>query len=285
MLSPPRVQRSPAHVSKLERQALRLRRLVVEMLYHSCSGHAGGSLSAADIIAALYFHVLRIDPKRPDWPERDRFVLSKGHSCPVLYAALAELGFFPLAQLRSLRACHSPLQGHPDMRKTPGVDMTTGSLGQGLSAAVGMALAGRIDRACWRVFVLLSDGELQEGQTWEAAMAASHHHLDNLIAIVDRNGLQVDGPTEQILALEPLGERWRAFGWHVQEIDGHNMEALLEALERAQQVKGQPAVVIAHTIKGKGVSFMENNVEWHGKEMSEEQFQQALRELGAEEER
>lgn len=269
-------------IQELQEIARELRCLALRMIQNAGSGHAGGSLSAADIVAALYFSVLNIDPSRPDWPERDRLVLSKGHGCPILYAALARRGYFPIDELWTLRQLGSRLQGHPDMRKTPGVDATTGSLGQGISVAVGMALAAKINRASYRVYAIMGCGEMQEGQVWEAAMAASHYHLDNLTGIVDYNGLQIDGTNAQIMEIAPLGEKWRAFGWHVLEIDGHNMQEILNALSLTRQHVGQPSVIIARTIKGKGVSFMENEVKWHSSVVTKEDLERALAELGCE---
>lgn len=266
-------------VEKLQRMANRLRWHVIRMTGEAGSGHPGGSLSAADIVAVLYFHELRIDALNPGWPDRDRFVLSKGHAAPLLYAALAERGFFPVEELLTLRRLGSRLQGHPDMRKVPGVEISTGSLGQGLSAANGMALAGRLDKRDYRVYVLLGDGETQEGQVWEAAMLAAHYRLDNLVAIVDHNGLQIDGPICEVMSPEPLAEKWRAFGWVVQEIDGHDVRAIAAAFEQARQTKGKPSLILAHTVKGKGVSFMENEVGWHGTAPNREQMEQALAEL------
>jgi len=263
----------------LEEKAGAIRRHVIEMTAAARSGHPGGSLSAADILSALYFRVMRIDPSRPDWPERDRFVLSKGHAAPALYAALAERGFFPVEELETLRRLHSRLQGHPDMRKTPGVEASTGSLGQGLSMANGMALAARLDGRDWRVYVLLGDGECEEGQVWEAAMAAAHYRLDNVTAFLDYNGLQIDGPIERVMSPTPLDQKWRAFGWHVAVIDGHDFDQILGAVEEAKKTKGQPTMIIARTIKGKGVRFMENEVDWHGKAPTPEQAEQALRDL------
>lgn len=261
--------------------ARRLRCHVIRMTGEAGSGHPGGSLSAAEIIATLYFEVLRIDPGRPDWPDRDRFVLSKGHAAPTLYAALAERGFFPVGELLTLRKTGSRLQGHPDMRKTPGVEMSTGSLGQGISAAVGMALAGKLDGRDWRVYVLLGDGESEEGQVWEASMAAAHYRLDNLTAFLDYNGYQIDGPVTKVMSPEPLAEKWRAFGWHVISIDGHDIGAILDAVEEAKATKGRPTMIVARTTKGKGVSFMEAAPEkWHGTAPSREQMLQALAELG-----
>ncbi|MBF7081641.1 transketolase [Desulfallas sp. Bu1-1] len=267
---------------KLERlrdKARQIRRHIVAMVGAAGSGHPGGSLSAADIVTALYFDVMRIDPGRPNWPDRDRFVLSKGHAAPVLYAALAERGYFPVEDLQTLRKLGSPLQGHPDMRKVPGVEMSTGSLGQGLSAANGMALAGKLDGKDYRVYVLLGDGEIQEGQVWEAAMAAAHYKLDNVIAFLDYNGLQIDGPIGEVMSPEPVADKWRAFGWDVQEIDGHDMGRILEAVARAREAKGKPSIIIARTVKGKGVSFMENEVGWHGSAPKPEQVERALAEL------
>jgi len=263
----------------LLRKAWQLRKHVIRMTCEAGSGHPGGSLSAADIIAVLYFHVLRLDPQNPDWEDRDRFILSKGHSCPIVYAALAERGFFPVEELMTLRKVGSRLQGHPDMRKTPGIDMTSGSLGQGLSVGVGMALGARLMRKSYRVFVMLGDGEIQEGQVWEAAMAAGHHRLGNLKAILDYNRLQVDGVVNEIVSIEPVVDKWLAFNWAVREINGHNFEEILAAFEWADSVRDKPCIIIAHTIKGKGVSFMENVVGWHGKAPNPEQRDLALKEL------
>ena len=265
--------------ARLKEQARMIRRHIVTMVGAAGSGHPGGSLSAADIVTALYFEVMRVDPRRPDWPDRDRFILSKGHAAPVLYAALAEKGYFPTERLQTLRKLGSPLQGHPDMRKVPGVEMSTGSLGQGFSAANGMALAGKLDGRDYRVYVLLGDGEIQEGQVWEAAMAAAHYKLDNIIAFLDYNGLQIDGPISKVMSPEPVADKWRAFGWAVQEIDGHDLGQILDAVAKAQETKGKPNMIIARTIKGKGVSFMENQVGWHGSAPKPEQVKQALAEL------
>ncbi|RPF46837.1 transketolase [Thermodesulfitimonas autotrophica] len=269
---------APGKYRELERKACAIRQDVIRMLTAAGSGHPGGSLSAVEILTALYFQVLRVDPRQPDDPERDRFILSKGHACPALYATLAERGFFPLSWLEDLRRLGSPLQGHPDMRKVPGVEMSTGSLGQGLSVGVGMALAGRLRESGYRVYVLLGDGECQEGQVWEAAMAAAHYRLRNLVAIVDRNGLQIDGPTEEVLALEPLADKWKAFGWSVITVNGHDFGELLSAFESVGYAR-RPTAIIARTVKGKGVSFMENQVDWHGKAPNREQGEQALKEL------
>lgn len=268
-----------AEMALLQEEAKKIRKNIVKMLGEAGSGHPGGSLSAADIVTALYFHELRIDPSRPDWPDRDRFVLSKGHAAPVLYAALAGRGFFPEAELMTLRKWGSRLQGHPDMRKVPGVDMSTGSLGQGLAAANGMALAARLDNRDYRVYALLGDGELDEGMIWEAAMAAAHYKLDNLTAFVDHNGLQIDGPITQVMSPEPVADKWRAFGWHVLSIDGHDMKQIIDALNEAKATKGKPTMIVAETIKGKGVSFMENQVDWHGTAPKPDQVEIALAEL------
>ncbi|HHV64870.1 MAG TPA: transketolase [Peptococcaceae bacterium] len=263
----------------IEKMACKIRQDIIEMLVQAKSGHPGGSLSAADIMAVLYFSVLRIDPARPDWPDRDRFVLSKGHAAPVLYAALAERGFFPREELLKLRQTGHFLQGHPDMKKVPGVDMSTGSLGQGISAAAGMALAGKIDQKDYRVYCLLGDGEIAEGLVWEAAMAAAHYKLDNLVGILDHNGLQIDGRNEDVLNSAPLKAKWEAFGWNVLEVDGHNTEELLNVFDLAKNLKGKPTMIIAETVKGKGVSFMENAVGWHGVAPSPEEAEIALAEL------
>ncbi|MGQ9517195.1 MAG: transketolase [Anaerolineae bacterium] len=269
----------PASVEELKRIAVEIRCDIIEMTCEAGAGHPGGSLSAADIVAALYFRIMRIDPQRPDWPDRDRFILSKGHACPVWYAALAERGYFDKSHLRTLRKLDSILQGHPDMRKTPGIDMTAGSLGHGLSAGVGMALAGRLLQKDYHVWVIVGDGEVQEGSIWEAAMAAAKWKLDNLTAILDRNHLQNDDCVDTEMPVEPLADKWRAFGWEVVEIDGHDMEQIVRVLEWARDFRGRPAMIIAHTIKGKGVSFMENQVVWHGKAPCREEAEQALREL------
>jgi len=259
--------------------AKKLRRHVITMIATAGSGHPGGSLSAADIITALYFRVLRHDPEHPQWPERDRFILSKGHAAPILYAALAEAGYFPVAELETLRKMDSRLQGHTDRTLTPGVEMSGGSLGIGLSFAIGIALAARLDSKTYRTYALLSDGECEEGQTWEAALAAAHFNLDNLTATVDCNGMQLSGWTRDIMNLEPFIRKWQAFGWHVIDIDGHNFDQILPAFARAEKMKGKPTVIIARTIKGKGVSFMENNVAFHGKAPTHEEAEKALKEL------
>jgi len=258
-----------------------MRKDIIVMTGAAQSGHPGGSLSAADIVAALYFHVMRHDPGNPKWPDRDRFVLSKGHASPVLYAALAESGYFPREELISFRNINTRLQGHPDMKKLPGVEFTTGSLGQGLSGANGMALAGKLDKKDYRVFCLIGDGESEEGQIWEAAMAAAHYKLDNLTAITDFNGLQIDGFTCDVMTVTPIPEKWRAFGWNVIEIDGHDFRQILDALSPDARAAGSPTMIVANTTKGRGVSFMENVCDWHGKAPSEEQARQALAELEA----
>jgi transketolase len=269
----------PKLVSSLEQIAARLRREVIIMTRTARSGHPGGSLSAAEMVAALYFYALNIDPANPRWPERDRFILSKGHACPVVYAALALRGYFPLEDLSTLRQIDSHLQGHPDMRKTPGIDMTSGPLGNGLAAGLGMALGARVKGLDFYVYVMLGEGDLQEGCNWEAAMMAGHHRLGNLIALVDYNRSQVDGCTDDIVTLEPLADKWRAFNWTVREINGHAMEQVLDALNWARTVRDQPVAIIAHTVKGKGVSFMENNPRWHGKAPTDEEAALALAEL------
>lgn len=266
----------------LERQARVIRRHIIRMIHASQSGHPGGSLSATDIVTALYFHFMRVDPGNPNWPARDRFILSKGHACPVWYAALAERGFLPAEELLTLRQINGRLQGHPDMHKTPGVDISTGSLGQGLSAGVGMALGLKLDRSDARVYVMLGDGELNEGQVWEAALAAAKFGLDNLVAIVDYNNLQLDGRCSEVMPIEPLADKWRAFNWTVFEIDGHTMREIVDAIEAAQQVESRPSVIIAHTIKGKGVSFMEDQCDWHGRAPNDAEFERAMAELAGE---
>ena len=259
--------------------AKNLRRHVITMTATAGSGHPGGSLSAAEIITALYFRTLHHDPENPQWSERDRFVLSKGHAAPILYAALAEAGYFPVAELATLRKMDSRLQGHTDRNLTPGVEMSAGSLGIGLSFAVGVALAARVDSKTYQTYALLSDGECEEGQTWEAALAAAHFNLDNLTAMVDCNGMQLSGWTRDIMQLEPLIRKWQAFGWHVIDIDGHDFDQILTAFSKAEKMKGKPTVIIARTVKGKGVSFMENNVVFHGKAPTWQEAEKALKEL------
>jgi len=265
--------------AELREMSKKLRRHVITMIATAGSGHPGGSLSAADIITALYFKVLRHNPQDPQWSDRDRFILSKGHAAPILYAALAETGYFPVAELATLRKLNSHLQGHADRKFTPGVEMSSGSLGMGLSFAIGVALAARLDSKDYRTCVLLSDGECEEGQTWEAILSAAHFKLDNLTAIVDYNGIQLSGWTRDIMNLEPFTQKWQAFGWHTIDIDGHDFDQILSAYQEAEKIKGKPAVIVAHTIKGKGVSFMENNVAFHGKAPTQKEAERALKEL------
>lgn len=269
--------------AKLAAVAVRMRRHIVSMITEAASGHPGGSLSAVEIMTALYFKLMKLDNFRPRWAERDLFVLSKGHASPVLYAALAERGFFPVEELMTFRKVSSRLQGHPDRKLTPGVDMTSGSLGQGLSAANGMALAAKLDKQDQRwVYVLLGDGELQEGQVWEAAMTSAHYSLDNIIAFVDYNGLQIDGNICDVMNVASIKDKFEAFNWHVQEIDGHDYGQIFAAVDIAKASTGKPSVIIARTVKGKGVSFMENQAGWHGSAPSREQAEQALKELEVE---
>lgn len=265
-------------IRALEQRAKELRRDVIHMIHKAGAGHPGGSLSAADIVTALYFSEMRVDPKNPAWNDRDRFILSKGHCCPILYAALCAQGFFGREELETLRQFHSKLQGHPDMRKTPGVDMSSGSLGNGLAIGLGMALSARTHHQNYRVFVLMGDGEQQEGAVWEAAMIAAHYRVNNLIAIVDQNHLQLTGATEDVISLGDLAGKWRAFGWETIEIDGNNMEQVLQALETAKNSSG-PVVIIADTIKGKGVSFMENQLAWHSTAPNDQEAEQAIAEI------
>lgn len=266
-------------VTFLKKQAKLVRIEILKMLALAGSGHTGGSLSAADIVTALYFSKMRHRPDEPNWKERDRFILSKGHAAPLLYAVLAMTGYFDISMLKTLRKLGSPLQGHPCSRVLPGVEISTGSLGQGLSVSNGIAIGLKIDNLSSRVYCLLGDGEIQEGQVWEAAMTAAHYRLDNLCAIVDLNGLQIDGPVSKVKAIEPVASKWRAFGWHVIEIDGHNMEEILNGLDEAEKVKEKPTMIIAHTIKGKGVSFFEGKVEYHGIAPTHEELEKALKEL------
>lgn len=256
-----------------------MRREVVEMITEAKSGHPGGSLSAAEIVSTLFFDVMRHDPSNPKWPDRDRFVLSKGHCCPILYAVMAECGYCPKDQLNTLRKLGSIYQGHPDVRFLPALEASTGSLGQGISLAIGMGLAARLNRSPSRTYVMVGDGESQEGQIWEAAMLAGFKKVDNIVAIVDYNRIQLDGFVKDILDLEPLADKWRSFDWHVIEVDGHNIPALQNAFAEAASVKGKPTCVIAHTVKGKGVSFMENNPKFHGTAPTREECAKALQEL------
>ena len=267
-------------VLELEQKAIELRKTLLTMIYRAQSGHPGGSLSAADIMTVLYFNELRLRPEEPKWPERDRFVLSKGHVCPVLYSCLAMRGFFPIEELEKLRKFESILQGHPDMKRTPGVDISTGSLGQGISCAVGMAIANKRDHNPGRVFCLLGDGECDEGQVWEAAESASKYELDNLILFVDHNGLQNDGPCQEVMPLHDLAAKFSAFGFETYQIDGHSIPAILEVLDQIRSHKGEkPYAVIAKTVKGRGVSFMENVVKWHGQAPNEQEYIQAIQEI------
>ena len=264
---------------ELQKMAVEVRKGIVTGVHSAKSGHPGGSLSAADIFTYLFFEELNIDPKNPDKADRDRFVLSKGHTAPGYYAALANRGFFPVEDLTTLRHVGSYLQGHPDKKHIPGVDMSSGSLGQGISAAVGMALSAKLSNDDYRVYTLLGDGEIQEGQVWEAAMFASHRKLDNFVAIVDNNGLQIDGAVDDVCSPYPIDEKFKAFGLHVIEVDGHDFDALKAAFDEAKQTKGQPTAIIAKTVKGKGVSFMENQCSWHGTAPNDEQYAQAMEEL------
>jgi transketolase len=265
-------------IKQLEEKAKHIRRLIIQMLAKAGSGHPGGSLSSTDLITALYFSVMRTKPSEPRWPDRDRFHMSKGHCCPLWYAVLAEAGYFPIEKLWTLRQLGSILQGHPDSR-TPGVDVASGSLGQGLSIATGMCLAANVDKKAYRVYCLMGDGEIQEGNIWEGAMAATHFKCDNLCAMLDYNGFQIDGKVKDIMNIEPVIDKWRAFGWHTIEIDGHNMGQIISAYDEAAGVKGKPSIIIAHTIKGKGVSFMENVVDFHGRAPTQEEAEKALKEL------
>ena len=264
---------------ELQKIANEVRKGIIASTHSAKAGHPGGSLSAADIFTFLYFEEMNVDPKNPQWADRDRFVLSKGHTAPGLYAALAHKGFFPVEDLLTLRKVGSYLQGHPSMKSVPGVDMSTGSLGQGISTAVGMALAGKLDQKDYRVYTVLGDGEIQEGQVWEAAMLAGHKKLDNLVAVVDNNGLQIDGDVSEVCSPYPTDEKFAAFGWNVINIDAHNFDAIRAAFNEAKTTKGQPTVIIAKSIKGKGVSFMENEVSWHGVAPNDEQYEKAMAEL------
>ncbi len=264
---------------ELQKIANEVRKGIIASTHSAKAGHPGGSLSAADIFTFLYFEEMNVDPKNPQWADRDRFVLSKGHTAPGLYAALAHKGFFPVEDLLTLRKVGSYLQGHPSMKSVPGVDMSTGSLGQGISTAVGMALAGKLDQKDYRVYTVLGDGEIQEGQVWEAAMLAGHKKLDNLVAVVDNNGLQIDGDVSEVCSPYPIDEKFAAFGWNVINIDAHNFDAIRAAFNEAKTTKGQPTVIIAKSIKGKGVSFMENEVSWHGVAPNDEQYEKAMAEL------
>ena len=273
------MEQTRAHELAVTAQHARI--LAMDMVHTAGSGHIGGSLSVMDLLTTLYFHTMRIDPKAPTDPGRDRFVLSKGHCTPALYAVLALRGYFPVEDCKLFRSIKGHMSGHPDMRHVPGVDMSTGSLGQGISAAVGMALAGKLDKADWRVYTVLGDGEVEEGQVWEAAMAAAKYHLDNLCAFVDVNGLQIDGKTADVMPSEPLDAKFAAFNWNVLKVDGHDHAAIADAREQAAACKGKPTMILARTVKGKGVSFMENDPGWHGKAPNDEQFEKAMAELNA----
>jgi transketolase len=265
----------------LERIALQIRKDIINMVWSAQSGHPGGSLSSADILTYLFFHEMNINPQEPDWADRDRFVLSKGHASPVLYAALTRRGYFDPELIMSFRQLGSPLQGHPHYGSLPGIETSTGSLGQGGAASVGMALAAKIDQRPSRIFTLWGDGELEEGLVWETAMAAAHYKLDNLTGFIDWNGLQIDGPIKEVMNPEPIDAKYRAFGWHVEVIDGHDFQAIGQAIDIAKKTKGQPTMIICKTIKGKGVSFMEGQAGWHGSAPNDAQRLQALEELDA----
>ncbi len=267
-------------LAELERTARTVRREILTMLHQAGSGHPGGSLSEVELLLGLYGYALRHDPQRPTWPQRDRFVLSKGHGCPALYVVLSHYGYFPKTELSTLRRFGSRLQGHPQLG-LPGLEIASGSLGQGISVALGMAIAGRLDGAGYRVWCLVGDGECDEGQVWEAAMAAAHHRVDNFHVIVDANGVQQNGPTRQVMNSEPLVEKWRAFGWDAREINGHSVREVLQAYDAVRKVTGQPSVIVARTVKGKGVSFMEGKPAWHGVAPNKEQLAAALAEVGA----
>lgn len=266
-------------LAELQSHANNMRQEIVKMVASANSGHPGGSLSATDIVAALYFHEMNVNPENPTDPDRDRFILSKGHASPVLYAALAEKGYLPKEELATFRKLNSRLQGHPSKKMLPGIEQSTGSLGQGLSSGIGMALAGRMDKKDYRVYVLMGDGEIQEGMVWEAAMAAGHYGLDNLCAFVDSNHLQIDGNVEEVMNPHPIDAKFQAFNWHVIEINGHDLNEIIAALDEAKTVKGKPTLILANTVKGKGVSYMENVCGWHGTAPNSEQLQQALDEL------
>ena len=266
-------------IKELKKQATIIRKHVIEAVYNANSGHPGGSLSSADILTVLYFDVMRVDANNPQWEDRDRFVLSKGHCSPVLYGTLAEKGFFPVEEIKKFRQADSFLEGHPSMRYVPGVDMSTGSLGQGISAAVGMALAGKLDKKDYYVYALLGDGEIQEGQVWEALMCASHYKLDNLIAFLDYNGLQIDGKITDVMSPEPVIEKFEALGWNVIVIDAHDYKEIKEAIEEGKKTKGKPTMIVAKSNKGKGVSFMENEAGWHGSAPNAEQRDEAIAQL------
>ncbi len=270
---------SEQELKKLKETAREIRINIIKMLTEAGSGHPGGSLSIADILTVLYFHKMRHDPKNPKWDQRDRFVLSKGHGVPTQYAVLAKSGYFSEEELMSLRKTGSRLQGHPDRSRLPGMEASTGSLGQGLSIAVGMAVAGKMDKKNYRIYCMVGDGESQSGQIWEAAMCATKYKLDNLTAVLDYNKIQLDDRVNIVMEIEPVKDKWKSFGWNVIEIDGNDIPKIIDALDDAEKVKGNPTIIIAHTVKGKGVSYMEDNVDWHGKAPSKELAEQAIREL------
>ena len=273
------MQKENISIQELKEKAKKIRLGIIEAVYSNNSGHPGGSLSIADILAVLYFDEMNVNPKNPDDKDRDRLVLSKGHAAPALYSALALKGFFEEEELKTFRNINSMLQGHPDLKKVPGVDMSTGSLGQGLSCANGMAIAGKLDKKNYRVYCILGDGEIEEGQIWEACMASNKYKLDNLCVIVDNNNLQIDGTIEEVMSSYPIDEKFRSFGFEIIKIDGHDIEEIKKAFEVAKNIKGKPTCIIAKTIKGKGVSFMENQASWHGKAPNEEQYKKAIDEL------
>ena len=264
---------------QLEKTACKVRMGVIEGVYNAKSGHPGGSLSISDVLTYLYFAKLNVDPKNPKWADRDRFVLSKGHCAPALYAVLAERGFFDKSELKKLRHIGAMLQGHPDMKGTPGVDMSTGSLGQGISAAAGMALGGKLSSASYKVYTILGDGEIEEGQVWEAAMFSAHNKLDNLVAIIDNNGLQIDGKITDVCSPMPITDKFAAFGWHVITMNAHDFDDIERAFDEAEKINGKPVAIVMTSVKGKGVSFMENQVGWHGTAPNAEQYSQAMDEL------
>lgn len=270
---------SANELKKLEEKANLIRQDIIKMLVEAGSGHSAGPLGMADIFTALYFHILNHDPKNPDWPKRDRLILSNGHICPVRYTVMAHAGYFPISELKTLRKLGSRLQGHPHRTALPGMETTSGPLGSGLSQACGLALTGKMDKSSWRVYCLMSDGEQDEGNTWEAAMLAAKYKLDNLTAVMDRNNIQIDGFTEDIMPLDDLTAKYEAFNWHVIEVDGHNIQAFIDTVDEAKAIHDKPTLIIAHTIPGKGVEFMENKYEWHGKPPNKEEAKLALQEL------
>lgn len=267
------------NIEELQEKAKEIRKGIIEEVYSAQSGHPGGSLSCTDILTVLYFKEMRVKPEEPEWEERDRFILSKGHASPALYSTLANRGYFPIEELKTFRKVNSRLQGHPDKNKLPGIDMTTGSLGQGLSVANGMAISAKLENKDYRVYCLLGDGEIEEGQIWEAVMSAKKYKLDNLCVVVDNNNLQIDGTVEEVMSPYPIDEKFRSFGFEIIKIDGHNIQEIIDAFDVAKNVKDKPVCIIAKTIKGKGISYMENQVGWHGKAPNEEQYKMAMEEL------